>query len=132
MWLESLDRNSRVRSQYESNENSGCRFLFREDLEITFFESDLMYFAGKSSAPTTIRGNEIYEDHEASENPNNHDKKIQLYEFADYSLNKMYIHNEGITLPYVGETYPSESQIYESWKNGVAANPFFTDTFKTS
>lgn len=97
---------------YLNNEDTGCRSLFGSRLEISLPTCDKMYFAGQSNAAGK-----------------NHTAKFG--DFADHDSNEIYIHAGGITFPIVGDG-PSQEAIYASWKNGVAANPFFTDTNKTS
>jgi hypothetical protein len=40
---------------------------------------------------------------------------------------EIYIHNYGITLPRICEG-PDRRFLYKTWKNGIAANPVFTDS----
>ena len=111
IWLELNKSPQRNKDLYDFDSDDGCRRLFERNLELSLPPSTRMQFAGLTGI-----------DNKAI-NPGPND--------FGYKKNEIYIHNDGIALPKV-EARPNTSTILTSWKNGVAANPLFTDSTTTS
>ena len=132
IWLEDLNGISATKNQYVLNVDTGCRLLFGLLLEITLPPCAKMYFCGASlppqpplegdedldAVPVQVAGKRLLVS------------PIEGLDVNDYNKNQIYIHKNGITLPYIGDP-PTQDDIYASWKNGVAANPFYTDSSET-